>query len=177
VRVEVDSTQRLWQFDADGKNPRVVMAGVDSVGYFEWLDPVTLAIFVVGNPHTLRIVDVATGQEVIVARDIGRFIRCVPGTRDVTYSLKKPDDTWRFMLLASGAAAGTWLIDAPATGQDAVWLGDVLLATSGSEIFMARPAAGGEWQVVADVSTWGASGASRIAVAPDQRSIAIVCAE
>ena len=32
--VEADSTQRLWRFDMDGKNPALVMSDVDSVGYF-----------------------------------------------------------------------------------------------------------------------------------------------
>jgi hypothetical protein len=38
VRVEADSTQRLWRFDLDGSNPRLVVSEVDSVGYFAWID-------------------------------------------------------------------------------------------------------------------------------------------
>lgn len=177
VRVEADSTQRLWRFDDDGGNPRLVMADVDSVGYFEWLDPSTLAIFVVGEPHTLRLVDVTSQRERVVARDIGRFIRCVPATRDVTFTLRNPDDTYRFFVLAWDAAEPEWLIDAPGAGQDAVWVGGYLLATNGSEILAVRPGAETAWKRVADVRDWGAPGATRLAVSPDNQRLAVVCAE
>ncbi|HEU4365326.1 MAG TPA: hypothetical protein VFT13_07655 [Candidatus Krumholzibacteria bacterium] len=177
VRVEADSTQRLWRFDMDGGNARPLMTDVDSVGYFEWLDDTTLAIFVVGDPHTLRIVDVPSQRETVVARDIGRFIRCVPGTRDVAFTLRNPDDTHRFFVFSREAEAPAWLIDAPGSGQDAVWAGDVLLATNDTEILMARPATGGTWQRLADVRGWGPASATRLAVSPALDRIAVVCAE
>jgi hypothetical protein len=178
VRVEADSTQRLWRFDMDGGNPRLVMAGVDSVGYFEWIDPASLALFVVGDPHTLRIVDVASQRETVVARGIGRFIRCVPGSRDLSFSVQAAEDRYRFFRLPGGAGDAAWLIDAPAGGQDAVWVdADLLLATAGSEIFAARPFSGGAWERIAHVGDWGASGATRLAVSPDHATLAVVCGE
>jgi len=177
VRVEADSTQRLWCFDSDGGNPRLVMAGVDSVGYFEWIDAATVAVFVVGEPHTLRTVDVASQRETVRARDIGRFIRRVPGTRDLAFTMRSADDAYRFFRLPDGAAQPAWLIDAPAEGQDAVWIGDVLLASGGGEIFAARPLSGGAWERVADVREWGAPTATRLAVNPDHTALAVVCGE
>jgi hypothetical protein len=177
VRVEADSTQRLWRFDLDGGGARPVLAGVDSVGYFEWIDPATLALFVVGEPHTLRIVDVASGRESVAARDIGRFIRCVPGTRDVAFTLRVSDDAYRFVRLpAAGGGGPVPLIDGVG-GQDAAWVGDVLLATAGTRIFASRPFADGVWREVADAGTWGVAGVTRLAVSPDQRRLAVVCAE
>ena len=176
VRVEADSTQRLWRFDMDGGNPRVVMADVDSIGYFEWIDAGTLAVFVVGEPHTLRIVDVASQHETVVARDIGRFIRCAPGTQDVTFTLRNPDDSHRFMILPEGTGRPQPLA-AGVGGQDAVWAGEWLLATAGPEIFAVRPATGEPWTKVADVSEWGPTAATRLAVSPDRRTLAVVCAE
>jgi len=176
VRVEADSTQRLWRFDMDGGNPRLVMADVDSIGYFEWIDAGTLAVFVVGDPHTLRIVDVASQQETVVARDIGRFIRCAPGTHDVTFTRRNPDDTHRFMLLPEGAAQPRLLVEGVG-GQDAVWAGEWLLATAGAEIFAVRPSRGEPWKKVADVSGWGPAAATRLALSPDGGTLAVVCAE
>lgn len=176
VRVEADGAQRLWRFDMDGGKARLVMADVDSVGYFEWVDDHTLALFVVGEPHTLRIVDVPSQKETVVARDIGRFIRRVPGTRDVAYTLHQPDDTFRFMVLAAGTNQSKPLIGG-AGGQDAVWADDWLIATAGTEIFAVRPAAGGDWTRVADVTAWGAAGPTRLAVSADQGTLAVVCAE
>lgn len=177
VRVEEGGVQRLWRFDMDGGNARPVLAAVDSVGYFEWIDDATLAIFVVGEPHTLRVVDAATERETVVARDIGRFIRRVPGTRDIAFTMRNSDDSYRFFVFSQKLKEPAWLIDAPAAGQDAVWAGGVLLASSGPQILMARPAVGGGWTPVADVRAWGAASATRLAVSPDLDRIAVVCAE
>jgi len=176
VRVETNGAQRLWRFDMDGDNPRLVMADVDSVGYFAWVDDHTLALFVVGEPHTLRIVDVTSQKETIVARDIGRFIRCVPGTHDVAYTLRDPDDSYRFMILASGSTQSKPLIGGTG-GQDAAWAGDWLVATAGTEILAARPAVDTGWTKIADVAAWGAAGPTRLAVSADGGTLAVVCAE
>ncbi|HEX5132027.1 MAG TPA: hypothetical protein VFX92_06030 [Candidatus Krumholzibacteria bacterium] len=174
VRVEADSTQRLWRFDSDGGNPRLVLADVDSVGYFEWIDRATLALFIVGDPHTLRIVDVASQRETIVARDIGRFIRCVPGTSHLVYTVHNPDDSWRFILLPPGEDPRP-LLDGVGTGQDAAWARDVLFTSSGAAVYAARVLAGGSWEPVLDAAGAGIASITRMAVRADRARIALVC--
>ena len=49
VRVEMDSTQRLWAFNAQGHSPVLLLPDVAPVGYHLWLDDHTLALFVDGN--------------------------------------------------------------------------------------------------------------------------------
>ncbi len=75
VRVEADGTQRLWRFDLDGSNPRLVLENVKPVGYHAWIDATHLALFVLGaqgQPATLQIADTMTGKAEIVATNIGR---------------------------------------------------------------------------------------------------------
>ncbi len=62
VRVEPDSTQRLWAFDLDGSHPRLLLPGVKPVGYHAWIDSVTVAVFVLGSPATLQLADLRTGK-------------------------------------------------------------------------------------------------------------------
>ncbi|MDX1675452.1 MAG: hypothetical protein R3314_11715, partial [Longimicrobiales bacterium] len=52
VRVEADSTQRLWSFAPDGSRPRLVLEDVAPVGYHAWSDD-RVALFVLGDPPTL----------------------------------------------------------------------------------------------------------------------------
>ncbi len=49
IRVEADSTQRLWRFDMDGANGSVVLEDVAPVGYHAWADQRTLVMFVLGE--------------------------------------------------------------------------------------------------------------------------------
>ena len=182
VRVEADSTQRLWQFDIDGSNPRVVMADVDSIGYFAWIDETHLAAFVLGNearkePHTLRVIDVKAQTETIVARDIGRAIHRMPGMGDISFTVQEEDDSFRFMCLRHGRTTPEPLIDAVGTGQDAAWLGTTMLMSAGPKIYAAIPGAKGEsgaWRPVADFSDTGITGIMRMAVSPDHRRLAVV---
>jgi hypothetical protein len=184
VRVEADSAQRLWRFDIDGSNPRLVLGEVDSVGYFAWIDDGHVAVFVLGNekrgePHTLRIVDVRAQTETMVARDIGRAIHRIPNGSDISFTVHEDDDTYRFMVLRAGETSPRSLIDAVGSGQDAAWLGlgPVMLTSSGSAIHAASP--GNRevplaWRRVADFAGAGIAGVTRIAVSPDQSRIAFV---
>ena len=180
VRVEADSTQRLWRMGMNGKDPALVMSDVDSVGYFVWIDDKHLAAFVLGNekkkePHTLRVVDVDTQAQTIVARDIGRSLQRIPDTHDITYTVQQGEDRFRFFILKDGARAGTPLIDAVGDGQDAAWLGDTMLHSSGTTIYAAQPLQpGASWRAVRNFAADGIAGIARMAVAPDHAYIAFV---
>ena len=179
VRVEADSTQRLWQFDMDGSNPRVIVSEVDSVGYFAWWDERTLIAFVVGTPHTLRLVDVSTPSETVVARDIGRSILVAPGGRGVSFLSREDDGTYAFRLLPLPLPAGEPrpLIDAVGGGQDAAWIGETLVMADGAKLFAARPFEGPRWREVADFAGAGIATVTRIAVSPDRRWVALVAVD
>ncbi len=180
VRVEADSTQRLWRFDMDGSNPDLVMSAVDSVGYFAWIDDTHVAVFVLGNekkkePHTLRVVDVNSQAETVVARGIGRSIQRIPGTGDISFTREDGEDHYRFFILKNGAQSGGSLIEPVGAGQDATWLGDMMLHSSGTTIYQTRPLqAGASWQPVRDFAADGIAGITRIAVSPDHSLIAFV---
>lgn len=179
VRVEADSTQRLWRFDADGSNPRLVMAHVDSVGYFEWLDKNTVALFVVGDPHTLRLVDVSSELEIIEAADIGRALLRSP-RGGLTFLVKVPQTdpaTYEFFSWTESRPFPTLLVPAYGTGQDAVWIGETLVMAEGSTLFAARPFDGPSWLPLVDLAPFGVSAISRITASPNGKWLAIVGAE
>src|SRR5204863_1020224 len=91
-------TQRLWQFTADGANPRVVLENVKPVGYHAWADNQALALFVLGQPATLQLADTRTGIATVLASDIGRSIQRIPaaagqGSASATISFVQRDRT------------------------------------------------------------------------------------
>ena len=55
------------------------------VGYHAWVEPDHLAMFILGQPATLQVGRVATGKADVVARDIGRSLHRIPGTRLVSF--------------------------------------------------------------------------------------------
>ena len=96
IRVEADGAQRLWRFDLDGANPRLVLENIKPVGYHAWMDATHLALFVLGaqgQPATLQIADTTTGRAEIVATGIGRSILIRPGAGTVSF-ITTGQDRW-----------------------------------------------------------------------------------
>jgi hypothetical protein len=174
VRVELDSTQRLWAFAADGSHPRLLLPGIKPVGYHAWLDSTTLALFVLGAPPTLQIADLRTGKSDTVARDIGRSPQPVPG-RAAASVIWRQDSLHRVIAIVD-ARDRTLRPVAPAPdGVDFhAWTPDgTLLAARGTQILRwdARAAA---WVPLADFAVIGLTSITRLAVSPAGDRLAFV---
>ena len=187
VRVEADSAQRLWSFAYDGGDPRLVLETVEPVGYHAWATPERVALFVLGDPPTLRLADTGTGKAEVVAEGIGRSLQPVPGRTAVSFT-QELDGVWwiRELDVASGALRRIVRMLGP--DEYHAWLPDgTLLTAHGSRIYQldagaaggagAAGAAGqaaGEWRQVADLSRFGLEAVSRLAVSPDGSRLAVV---
>jgi hypothetical protein len=178
VRVERDSTQRLWRFPNDSSAPSVVLRDIKPVGYFAWLDSTTLALFVLGNPNTLQIADTRTGTGRVVTTNIGRSLQRVPGGRRASF-VHRVGDKWVLKTVNPEARAdGSWDIETIATLPDSadyvIWKSPTELYTAaGSRIFrMRRP--GTRWEPIADFSGSGLRHISRLALHPNGGELALV---
>jgi len=173
VRVEKDSTQRLWRFDAAGQNPVLVLEHVKPVGYFAYGDDHTLGLFVLGRPASFQIADTRTGRADTIVADIGRTIQKVPGKRAVSFVRRLSDIEWwitefdldtkvlrPLVRTLDGVDLYTWT----PTGT--------LLAGSGSKIY--RLSIAGTWVELADLAGAGLTSITRLAVSPSGDRLAIV---
>jgi dipeptidyl aminopeptidase/acylaminoacyl peptidase len=181
IRVEPDGTQRLWRFDRNGTNPRVVLSEIKPVGYHAWIDADQLALFVLGQPATLQHARVSTGKATVVASNIGRSLHRIPQTQTVSFIHRDPaskNDVWvKQFDPATGVV--TPLIPAVRGSDDAytAWTPDgTLLMSAGTRIFAWRRGEK-EWREVYDAAGGKLGTVTRMAVAPDGRSLAIVVNE
>jgi WD40 repeat protein len=176
VRVEADGTQRLWSFaDPDGDDPRLLAAGVKGVGYHAWLDERTLALFVLGEPFTLRMLDLESGEPTIVAEGIGRSIHKLPGERAASYVAPDGDEFAIWAIAAQGGEPRR-LAPAPASeNRDYAWTPDgALVAAVGAKLYRLRPRLETDWIEVADLAAHGVGNVTRLAVAPAGDRVAFV---
>ena len=143
IRQEADGTQRLWQFDREGGRPVLVFTDIKPVGYHTWIDADRLALYVLGTPATLQLARVSTGRAEIVARDIGRTLRLVPGTAlvsfvqaegDGVYSVRTIDPETRRIETLTRTVAGSM-------DRDYAWMpdGQTLLMTAGTGLRLDAP--------------------------------------
>ena len=173
IRVEADSTQRLWRFDLDGANGAVILPNVAPVGYHAWVDESTLVLFVLGDPATLQRADTQTGLTEVITRNIGRSIQRIPGSDDVSYAQVHEDGTATIMRLPSERTSPEQIAEAVSGGDFHAWApnGSLLMA-SGSVVY-AWSLSLDEWMPIADFSDLNIS-ISRLAISPDGTQIAMV---
>jgi hypothetical protein len=185
IRVEADNTQRLWRFDLDGSNPRLVLENVKPVGYHAWIDDTHLALFILGAgggaPATLQIADTATGKAEVAATGIGRSVLIRPGTGTVSYmtsGASKQVMEWNPKTKASAPLFAPF-----ETSQDAAWVQpNVLWMASGTKI-MRRATTDADWSLVVDLDVTPSPTArvvpavksiTRLAISPDGKWLAFV---
>jgi len=173
IRVERDSTQRLWSFALDGSASRLVLDSIKPVGYHVWLNADTVFVFVLGSPATLRRAEVAHGSAVVLARDIGRTLLRIPGRHAVSYVQRDSAGGW---IRALDPVAGTSenLARLPEGNEFYAWTPQgELLSARGNRLLRWRTAAQ-TWETVREFSEPGLQKITRLAVSPDGERIALV---
>jgi dipeptidyl aminopeptidase/acylaminoacyl peptidase len=179
IRVEADSTQRLWRFELKGGNPRLVLEEIRPVGYHAWIDRDQLALFVLGKPATLQHARVSTGKSTVAAQAIGRSLHRIPNTSTISFvHTESPKDVWiKQFDPATGAITPLVRAVEGSVERDVAWMPDgTLLMTAGTRIFAWRR---GEevWREVVDLAVERLGVLTRLAVSPDGTAVAVVVNE
>lgn len=174
IRVEADSTQRLWRFGAAGGDAAVILPDLAPVGYHAWVGSDVLVLFVLGDPATLQIATLRGGAPRVVAHDVGRSIQPIPGTAAVSFVQRLPDGGTEIRRLDPIAGTSELIVSGIEGGDFHAWTPDgVLLQAHGSTLNAVRPGVDPGWSPVADLASLGIV-LSRIAVHPDGTWIALV---
>jgi Tol biopolymer transport system component len=171
IRVEADGTQRLWRFDLDGSNPRLILESVKPVGYHVWIDETRLALFVLGGqgqPNTLQLADTKTGKAEVIESGIGRSLLIRPDKGTVSFVHKPAGGHWvvkEFDPRSRAIQTLTETVDNNVS-EDCAWQpGGRLLMASGTKVFVWVPGAA-NWVEIADLSTSGIGRITRLALSP-----------
>ena len=173
IRVERDSTQRLWSFALDGSAPRLVLDSIKPVGYHVWLNADTLFLFVLGTPATLRRAELGQGTAEILARDIGRTLLGIPGRHAISYVQRDSTGGW-IRSLDPVTGAGENIARLPEGNEFYAWTpqGDLLSARGNRLLrWAAAPQA---WETVREFTEPGLQKITRLAVSPRGDRIALV---
>jgi dipeptidyl aminopeptidase/acylaminoacyl peptidase len=175
IRVEADTTQRLWRFTLAGQSPELVLERIKPVGYHAWADDHTLALFVLGQPATLQLADTRTGDGEVLVRGIGRSLQRIPGRATISVVEKDAAGGLWIRELDPKTRRLTPLVAAVAGSKEAdcAWTPDGMLVMAENDVLYGWRAAG-QWKVLADLAALRLHGVTRIAISPKGDLIALV---
>ena len=180
VRSEMDKTQRLWRFNATGREPSLLLTDIKPVGYHAWVDPDRVALFVLGEPNSLQLASVKSGKGEVVANGIGRSLHRIPGTRMVSFVHREPSGEYWIKQIDVDSTKIERLTQAVegSADRDMAWMpdGKTILMSSGTKVF-SWTRGSSSWAEVFDAAPHKLGAVSRIAVSTKGDAIAIVVAE
>jgi hypothetical protein len=163
VRVEADSTQRLWRLPLDGSAPSVLVPDVQPVGYFAFADDSTLALFVLGSPSTLQVATLGRPGTRPVARNVGRSLHRIPGTAHVSF-VQKGGDRWHVVRLDPRTGAQDTLVATRPRREDHAWLDERTLVMGDGSALYTYTLGDTAWTPLADFGFARLSDITRLAV-------------
>lgn len=175
IRVEADSTQRLWSFPLNGGEPAILLESVKPVGYHVWADSNTAVVFILGEPSTLQIADLRTGRAEKAAENIGRGLQKRPETGAISFVQRTSNREATIKELDVKSHRISQLISTLPGQEFHAWTPDgSLLSANDSKLFRWTPGRGQNWVEVADFSAAGLKGITRLAVSPAGDRLALV---
>ncbi len=135
VRVEMDGvSQHLYRYSLEGDSPERLLPEVDDIGYYAWAGPHRVALFRVGDPSSLHLADLSTGELHHVQDRIGPVLQSIPGTDAVSFV--DQSDPERPVLKRLDGASGevTTVAELPSGALEHVWMSDatVLMGHEGT---------------------------------------------
>lgn len=165
VRVEMDGvSQRIWEFPLDrSTNGEPIFDDLTNVGYYLWVVQNALAIFQVGAPHNLSIVNRVSGRKKNITANIGRCFQPMPkGNMAFVHKL---GNSWLIKELDPRTSRTTLLTGTLPGSEDFVALKDgTLIMGNGSKLYKFHKGIDSGWKEIADLSYYGIQNISRLAV-------------
>ena len=180
VRVERDSTQRLWRFPLGGGRPCLVIDKVKPVGYYAWASDSIVAMFVLGRPATLQIGNIDALRVDTIALAIGRSIHRIPSSSRISFVDKTDSTQWWIRTLDPATRQHARLAPLPPAVEDYAWTprGELITSDGKGTIMVWQPNAAQPnyaiWHSIGGLDSTVAGKVTRLAVSPNGKWLAIV---
>ncbi len=165
VRVESDGkTQRLWEFpNSHATQGKPLFPEVKNVGYYHWLDQHRVALFLVGEPHSLAIGDTRDNSIETITSNIGRGMGSTP-TGELLFIQKLSERTWYIKKLNPRTQKSTIVIETLDGAEDFVTMADgTIVMAQGAKLYATNPKVDKSWQEIADLRQYGLQKITRLA--------------
>ena len=175
IRVEADSTQRLWQLPLDAAAPSVMFPDVKPVGYFAQADDSTWGLFVLGSPATLQLAHTGRLGADVIARNIGRSLHRIPGSTRLSFVQKGDRGApWYVMSLDPTSRRVDTLVRTITGSEDMAWIDSTTLVSGQGSKLLTWRRGDADWKPLGDFAFANLVGITRVSVSPNGQWLALV---
>jgi Tol biopolymer transport system component len=153
VRVNSDNGQRLYKLQAKNTSEVSHINGTDSIGYYCWLNPGSLAMFILGDAMTLQVLDVDKNERMLIASDVGRCMRLTNDQKKLMFVIKQSENEWSIFEMDIATKEKKLLVNTIPGSEDYAVLKDgSLIMGSKGKLYRYDPSSGSDWKEIADFS-------------------------
>jgi hypothetical protein len=173
-----NGAQNLEKYPVDGGEPVVIIDNM-TVGYHAWADNSHLALFILGEPHTLHFLRLPTKADTILAQNIGRSLHKIPSERAISFIQKTADNNWEIKKLESETMKITFIAATLPGIEDIAWTADKkIISSDGTKIYFLDPVKGKKWiEVSMESGSELLKGVTRLSVNTKGNKLAVVISE
>ncbi len=173
VRVEADGTQRLWRYHPE-TGFQLLFKNIKPVGYHAWQDN-NIAMFVLGEPHSLQVTQLGKDLAKLIDKDIGRCLQTVPGSKGISYT-RVVDGRHQLRSYYFPSAKQSAITMLPGQSQDYAWLDKTIVVSADGDklLWFDTRELDNSWRSVRYDSERYPIAISRIAISPSGTQIALV---
>ncbi len=175
IRLDLDGLQRLYEYDLKGKsNPLSDL----KIGYHVWFDENTMvATVLVENRMDLVSINLSDGTHSTIARNVGRSLHKIPGSKQVSFIDKSKKD-WEISALDMELRTTVKLANTFQKEEDICWLGPNRLITGhGNSLLTLDLSKKSDWETIISFEQNEINNISRIAINPSKTRLAFVAEE
>lgn len=171
-----DGVQDLGKYPIDGGAAEVLINTL-KVGYHAWINSESLLLFVLSDTMTLHQFNLASKNDVIVAKRIGRSLHRIPKTSSMSFVHKVSDTEWLIKKIDADGRIETITQTLPGR-EDLAWTPDgKIMMSDGKKLFYYQPGKSTSWQEIQMPTNMPAGSITRLAISTKGNQLAIVVSE
>ncbi|MEN8248515.1 MAG: hypothetical protein ABFS32_06255 [Bacteroidota bacterium] len=178
VILERNGDQYLWKYPIHGAIPRKVTA-INNIGYHCWINKDNLGLYIVGEPNTVDMVNLASNETKTITNTPGITLITAPDKGNMlTYADLTDEHHWYIKEFNIDTKESVTVIETLKKSQYYTWTpSGILLAGDGKRIYKFDPKQDTEWIELANLGDYGIKEFTRLAVSPKGDMLAVVVSE
>ena len=147
------------------------------VGYHAWLNEETVALFVLGEPPTLRLFNLGKQRDSIIAKNIGRSLHRIPNKSGISF-IQKSGNEWLINQVDEKTGLISTVVRSLPNREDLAWTpAGLIIMSDGTKLFFINPSDNKGWREIKVQSTFSLKAISRISINAKGDLIALVAEE